>query len=51
MELGRLKTEFKNKIPENINRKYYDSLDYKLLVELDDEVMSKIDEFILGCFK
>ena len=51
MELGRLKTEFKNKIPENINRKYYDSLDYKLLVELDAEVMSKIDEFILGCFK
>ena len=51
MELNRLKTEFKNKIPENINRKYYDSLDYRLLVELDDEVMLKIDEFILRCFE
>ena len=50
MELNRLKSEFKNKIPENITRKYYDSLDYKLLVELDDEVMGKIDEFILDCF-
>ena len=51
IQLMELKREYKNKIPEDVNKEYYDSLDYNLLVELDKEVMGKIDEFILDCFK
>lgn len=51
VQLSELKKEYKNKIPDEVNRKYYDSLDYKLLVELDYQVMSEISQFIENCFK
>ena len=50
IQLSELKKEYKNKIPEEVNREYYDSLDYKLLVQLDNEIMCQIDRFIEKCF-
>ena len=50
-ELNKLKSEYKNNLPKDIEDQYYSSLDYNLLVELDDQVMDVIDEFIDGCFK
>lgn len=51
VELNNLKTEHKNKVPQDILDEYYSSLDYNLLVELDKEVMDIIDTFIDECFK
>lgn len=50
IELNKLKSEHKNKVPQDILDEYYSSLDYELLVKLDDQVMKIIDEFIDGCF-
>lgn len=51
VQLADLKRDFNNKVPEERLKKYYESLDYNLLVQLDDEVMNKIDEFIERCFQ
>lgn len=51
MELNKLKSEYRNKVPKDILDEYSSSLDYNLLVELDDEVMKDIDNFIDECFK
>ena len=50
VQLQELKREYKNVLPDDVTREYYDSLDYHLLVELDKDVMKKIDDFILDCF-
>ena len=51
IELNKLKSEYKNKVPQEVLDEYYSSLDYNLLVELDSEVMNVIDVFIDECFR
>lgn len=51
VQLAEIKKEYKNKVPEDVTREYYDSLDYNLMVELDYQVMVQIDKFIEKCFK
>ena len=51
IELNKLKSEYKNKVPQAVLDEYYSSLDYNLLVELDSEVMNVIDVFIDECFR
>ncbi len=51
IELNKLKSEYKNKVPKEILDEYYSSLDYNLLVQLDEQVMKIIDDFIEECFR
>ncbi len=46
-DFNKLASEYKT-IPEDKLHEYYESLDYKLMVELDEKVMNVIDKFILG---
>ena len=46
IDFNNLKVQYKNKIPDAILKSYYDNLDYNLLVQLDDEVMHVLDQFL-----
>lgn len=46
MEFEKQKADYKGKISQERINEYFQSLDYNLLVELDQEVMEKIDEFL-----
>ncbi len=45
-DLDELKMTYKNKIPDEILSKYYNELDYHLLVELDPKVMDIMVQFL-----
>jgi len=46
-DLSILKQKYHNNIPKDIEKYYYDNLDYDLLVKLDANVMKKIDDFLI----
>lgn len=46
VELQTIQGEFKGKVPQERIDKFYQSLDYNLLVKMDDQVMTQIGEFL-----
>ena len=50
-DLKALYKKYNNQIPESVEKEYYANLDYDLLVELDKNVMKKIDDFFINEIK
>ena len=50
-ELDGLHIKYGKKIPDDVLKNYYENLDYQLLVEFDNNVMDKVDQFMLKCVK
>ena len=45
-ELQKMNAEYKGKTPIELKDEFYKGLDYDLLVQMDEQVMNKIDEFL-----
>ena len=50
-ELQKMNAEYKGKTPEELKMDFYRGLDYDLLVQMDEIVMEKIEQFLTNCLK
>ena len=50
-ELQKMNAQYKGKTPEELKMDFYRGLDYDLLVQMDEAVMERIEQFLINCLK